>query len=101
MRDHALIAAGRAWCESCQVWGLPTDAAWLTSTLVIASYAGCRHVTHTAVVDSASLEPDERCLATTRRGRRCQLRAGRGGRCPVHRAVMDDMTNASTERGCS
>lgn len=99
MKEPALIAAGRGWCESCQVWGLPTDAAWLTSTLVIASFGGCRHFTCTAVVDTASLQFDDRCIATTKRGLRCHLRAGRGGLCSTHRAVIGDVTNASTERG--
>jgi hypothetical protein len=78
------VAAGRSWCEKCQVWGLPTEAAWLTETLIVASYGGCSHVASTRIVDPTELRPDVRCTATTKAGRRCHLDAGPGGLCPTH-----------------
>lgn len=83
-----LLHAGRLWCERCQTWGLPTDAAWLDSKLVLACYVGCEHTNRTMVVDSTTITPDVRCAATTKSGRRCRLSAtDAGGLCSVHAPV--------------
>jgi hypothetical protein len=77
-------AAGHLWCDQCQEWGFPTEAAWLAESLIVATYGGCSHVASTRTVDLAKILHDARCTALTKAGRRCHLDAGPGGLCPVH-----------------
>ena len=84
MSQDPYVTAGRSWCEKCQVWGLPTDAAWLAEDVLVATYGGCSHVAITRVVDTAEILPEARCTALTKLGRRCRHDAVHGGLCSVH-----------------
>jgi hypothetical protein len=87
-RPHALLAAGYRWCEKCQKFAFPVDAAYLGSSsagyLVLAEYFGCEHGTGTTIVDTADIQPDQRCTAETANGRRCRNAASEVGRCRTH-----------------
>jgi len=87
-RPHPLLAAGYRWCEACQMFGFPVDAAYLGPSdmghFVMAEYFGCEHATGTAIVDTADVQPDKRCTAETANGKRCRNATSEAGRCRVH-----------------
>lgn len=87
-RRDPLLAAGRVWCEICQCFALPIDAAYVTPTelggLILVEYEGCEHVAEVCIVDVASIPVDSRCDAFTRSGRRCRNPALGSGRCWHH-----------------
>ena len=87
-RPHALLAAGYRWCEECQKFSFPVDAAYLEPSdagfLVMAEYFGCEHGTGTTIVNTADIQPDRRCTAATANGRRCRNATTEAGRCGIH-----------------
>jgi hypothetical protein len=70
------------------MFSLPVDAAYLgpseTGLLVMAEYFGCEHGTGTAIVDTAEVQPDQRCTAATANGKRCRNATSEAGRCGIH-----------------
>jgi hypothetical protein len=92
IRLHPLLAAGYRWCEACQMFSFPVDAAYLgpseTGLLVMAEYFGCEHGTGTVIVDTAEIQPDQRCTAATANGRRCRNATIEAGRCRVHASAI-------------
>jgi len=91
-RPHAILAAGYRWCEACQAFNFPVDAIYLgpsgTGHLVMAEYFGCEHGTGTAIVDTAEVQPDQRCTAATISGKRCRNATVEAGRCRIHASAI-------------
>ena len=88
IRLHPLLAAGYRWCETCQLFSFPVDAAYLGPSdagfLVLAEYFGCEHGTGMVIVDTADIQPDRRCTAVTTSGKRCRNATSEAGRCGIH-----------------
>jgi len=93
--DDPLIHAGHVRCSTCRTASWPTDADWISETLILASYeAACEHATpHTWIVD-ATAGPDPAaalfCSGRTATGALCRNKPRPGTtRCHWHPATAD------------